>query len=221
METNDTIKTGQATAIKQQELPHLIEKNAKNIGADSTPVCPVCAEKESRQYKLSTRDVKLMMIYMAVLMIGGIVVCLLIANEVIQSTELNKGLYGAMITSMLGALVYYSRKLYKACMSGKIDPVTKEEPHTLKRMGIMFYYFSRPLFAICFGLLTVLLMKAGVKVMTNEGGEALSPNFVHLVMAVAFFIGFSSGDFLDSLEDKGKDMIGKVLSSKSEKAQDK
>ena len=216
MAPNQTPNTPPAVNGHQVQ-PNMVDDKSMKIPTKRRVRCADCTKNLKDPYQLSTSDIKHLMWYLTALMAFGLaggVTTLRQLPGTDNSNGFQEGLYGAMATSMLGASIYYARKLYKGCKYGDIVLIDQGQD-VVRRLGVMFYYFIRPLFAVCFGLLTVLLIKGGISVMSAppaEGADAAAHvNFVYVVMTLAFFVGFSSPQFIDGLEEKGKGVVDGLL----------
>lgn len=174
--------------------------------------------EKHKWFRLTHKNAKRLFWYLLILLCISLFSTLVVIFDrflILQELpELQKGVIGSMSTALLGSTIFYSRKLYKACIN--IDmrlPSNKNDENSLydeiRQYGIMLYYYTRPLFSIVFGMLTVLIIKSGVNVVADN--IVIKNNFTFFVMVISFFVGFSSGDFIDGLELKGKKIATNVI----------
>ncbi|PKL77360.1 MAG: hypothetical protein CVV25_14670 [Ignavibacteriae bacterium HGW-Ignavibacteriae-4] len=124
-------------------------------------------------------------------------------------TITSKAIIGGIGFSLIGSTIYYSRKLYKSCINDLIkQPDSKNNNYSL---GVLFYFTLRPIFAIAFSILTILLIKGSVNIVTVHETR-LNESFIYLSLALSFFSGFSAGKYLTGLDSKGGDLIEKLFS---------
>lgn len=163
-------------------------------------------------FRLSHRNAKKLLTYFIILITLGLILSLLIILDGVklfgETSILNRAIFGSMATSLLGSSIYYCRKLYKACIN--LDMIFPEnEKDQIRQSGVILYFILRPVFSICFSVLTVLIIKSGIFLISECNG--VKENFIFCLMTICFFIGYSSGDFIDVLEDNGKKIIKKVI----------
>lgn len=163
-------------------------------------------------FRLTYNNAKSLFVYLILLLIISVVLTLLVVvdNAVLMDniTILNRSFLGAIATSLLGATIFYSRKLYKACINLDMT-IPQNETDKFRQLGIVHYFVLRPLFAIGLAILTVLLIKSGIYVMTDNA--TIKENFVFIVMVICFFVGYSAGDFIDVLEVRGKKVVENIV----------
>jgi len=115
-----------------------------------------------------------------------------------------RSLLGAVVAGVLGSSIYYSRKLYQACISLDIyEPLGVHQ--TVRQMGIVFYFLLRPLYAAGLSIVACVVTKSGADFITNAND--VNENFPYLVIVLCFFVGYSAGDLIDHLEIKGKKVV--------------
>jgi len=108
--------------------------------------------------------------------------------------------------SILGASVFYIRKLYKACINADLaNPETYQDK--IRQLGVSFYFFLRPIFASIFSIVILFALKSGAGIMTAS--KSLTTDFFYVAILICFFVGYSAGDFIDRFE-----LIGKSLSNR-------
>jgi hypothetical protein len=112
-----------------------------------------------------------------------------------------------MISSLAGATIFYIRKLYKACINLDIvEPLSPED--RIRQVGVFFYFFLRPAFSIVLSLVTIILIKSGIVLLTENSN--IKSEFLLFSSVISFFVGFSCGDYIDKLEVFGKNIVNKV-----------
>lgn len=150
------------------------------------------------------------MIYFIVLIVLGLTASLMVIFDndafVANLTIINKAMVGAMSTSLMGSSIFYGRKLYKASINlDMVSPANANQGDDFRQLGIIYYFILRPLFALCFSVLTVLVIKSGVHFVSDS--DVVKENFIFALMVISFFIGYSSGDFIDGLEETGRKVV--------------
>jgi hypothetical protein len=123
-------------------------------------------------------------------------------------TVLQKSLIASIFIALTGSTVFYHRKLYKACINlDFVLPTTEED--LIRENGIKTYFILRPLFSIIFAILFNIILIGGIKVSTEQ--FQLKDGFIYTSMFFSFFAGFSSGDIIDKLEEKGANIVKKII----------
>lgn len=113
--------------------------------------------------------------------------------------------------SIIGSVIYYSKKIYKSCINLDFTKPEKEEDQ-IRAFGITAYFIFRPVFAIIFSFLLIILLKLGLKIISIQT-SSFNNDFILLTSFLSFFCGYSSGDILDIFDSKGKQIISNVFNS--------
>lgn len=104
-----------------------------------------------------------------------------------------------LASSFSGSTIFYSRKLYKAAISGSFN-FLQSNLFTVSRLGTIFYFLLRPLFGSVFSIVVYSIWRSSVQVSTQGGA---TPNeLIFLVIPIGFFAGFSAGRVLEQFESK-------------------
>ncbi len=124
-------------------------------------------------------------------------------------TITQKSIISGASFAVLGAVIFYSKKIYKACINLDFD-IAKSEEDKIREFGITVYFILRPLFSIIFSLLLIISLKLGCKIVTiNE--TILNQGFLYISSFLSFFVGYSSGDVLDIFGDNSKTLMNKIF----------
>lgn len=124
---------------------------------------------------------------------------------------MNQTIFGSIGITFVGSSIFYIRKLYKSCIKCEISfPIDKNDK--LRQIGVMSYFLFRPLFSLCFTILVILGLKSGIFIIASKNIE-LEVGFMYLSMFFSFFVGFSSGFFLNILESAGIEILSKLFSN--------
>lgn len=140
---------------------------------------------------------------------------IIVSVRSLANTNTSNALYGVVSTSMLGCSIYYVRKLYKMCIGNRVIFLDKSSDNAskLRNIGAMIYFLMRPVFAVSFSIVVFLGLRSGMISISNNQGN-LTLNFIYLSMFISFFIGFSSGKFLESLQEKSEHIIESLWKKK-------
>ena len=129
------------------------------------------------------------------------------------------------IVSLIGGLLYFSRKVYSYLISDKLGRLAREFSkesagdenalHSSIKNSVMGYYFylgTRPIASVVVGPILLLLVMGGMTTFSKTGTDT---EFSHagtiLVFALSFIGGYSSSnlfDFFSRLGDKLIDRMG-------------
>jgi hypothetical protein len=161
-------------------------------------------------FKLRKELIVFLFVYF--LAITGIMTYFLISGIFIFNSTANADIFyhsliTASLTSILGATVFYIRKLYKACINlDIIKPISDDDK--IREIGVFFYFFLRPIISLVLSIVILLILKSGINVLATS--NELTKNFFYLSIIISFFIGYSSGDLIDRFEILGKKVIDKI-----------
>lgn len=184
-------------------------------------------KKDSFYGRATLFGVGTLFVYFAIFSIIGLVISLyiIISNNSDSSSlhflcdnsknlsklnQYNLALVGSIGTTILGCSIYYIKKLYKLSLGGNFLMEIQTSNDKLENLGTMLYFMFRPIFSISFTILMILGIKGG---MITVAGKSLEVNssFTDLTMFLSYFVGFSTGTFLSTLEKKSEKIINNVL----------
>ena len=100
----------------------------------------------------------------------------------------------SMLSSAVFSSIYYSKKLYKACIDGRL--LFKNENNAII-LGNIMYFFLRPIFAVAFSLLFVVCILGGFFFLMNGLEYVMNERMVFLSAIISSAIGYSVGNVLD------------------------
>ena len=149
--------------------------------------------------------------YFLIFLFGNCLAIISLAPNLIFESQIEillRSLIGSPGMACIGSSIFYIRKIYKSCIQQKfiIDEV---DNYRILRFGTMIYYLARPLFAIGFSILIVIGIKSG-SMLTSKSTIILDDGFLYLTMFFSFFVGFSTGQFIKSLEAKSNKIMEKI-----------
>lgn len=126
----------------------------------------------------------------------------------------NISLIGSLGSTLVGSSIFYIRKVYKLCIEKQFSEPTACNNDKLQSLGTIIYFVFRPFFAIAFSILVVIGLEAGMFSLSSQKPQ-LGDSFPNICIFVNFFIGFSSGQFLKSLEKKSESLINTLLNTRT------
>ncbi len=165
--------------------------------------------QENRKLYITKGWVYIIFGYYTALFFGGLyfAVSVLIENSS-NTTVLESSLIGSISISISASCIAYIRKLYKLCFNYSSEQDVDDQLH-LKRLGTIFYFFTRPIFGLLFSVLIVVGLKSGM--LASAKNVEFDVGFVYITMFFSFYAGFFSGDFIKSLEKNSQKKINQIL----------
>ena len=167
---------------------------------------------EENYFILSRKKIKCLFWYFGILLIIGIALSVFSLNHSEFYKELNitmVSIIGGIGTALMGATIFYMRKLYKSSISNVLTE-PESDKQKINELGLFIYYLLRPLFAISFSIIFHIGLKASVSIVTVKETN-LAEGMIYLTMIISFFIGFAAGDVISKLEDYSKDIVNKTI----------
>lgn len=164
-------------------------------------------------FKLSKNLLVTLFLYYLLLLLVGIITSIL---SLLHETSflntcsiLEKSIFASIGMASMGSSIFYTKKLYKACINADVSPPTTDSDE-IRQLGVYLYFFLRPIFSVGFCLLILVGMRASILGATRNNTE-LDNGFIYLIMFISFFAGFSAGDLLDILEDFGRGFLKSIF----------
>ncbi len=149
--------------------------------------------------------------YYTLLIVGGIAFMLyiiLLINEQSVQNYTCYTFYVSMLSSVSFASIYYSKKLYKACIDERL--LYEESTNKAVTLGIIMYFILRPIFAVAFSLLFVICILGGVFFLMNGLDCLVNDRMVYLSAIISSAIGYSIGEVLDLFKSISNRTINNV-----------
>lgn len=173
--------------------------------------------------EITSSGVRILLLYFPFLLIVSIFFTMriiLLNNAIILDSSTNEtnsifsnqiafALIGSISTNLMACSIFYIRKIYKIFLSSSF---ILQEQGSLKTKGTILYFVIRPIFSVCFTLLLIIGLKAGL-INIFENDNTISSSFTDVCMFISFFIGFSSGKFLESIEKKSQTIAESLLNN--------
>jgi len=153
---------------------------------------------------LSKENFNFLIGYLLFLLLDGVVLVLIALLHEAYFAQFSIGmmsLLGTVGAALMGSSIYYTRKLYQTAMQiGHGVPVDLFE--RLREMGYYFFYLLRPLYAVSFALIVLVVMKL---VIGNVSSENTNSGFVYLMVVLSFVTGYYSSKILNLFEKEIKE----------------
>lgn len=163
-------------------------------------------------YDLSIRTTIFIFIYYWMIMIiSGIIAIIIGFNSIKNNIAIEQTLKYAFIVSIsisgMLCCVQYIKRLYKACITERIQTTEC----SLKKIGNLVYFLSRPFFAFVFSILLVFSLLSGMFIVTGNLSYFLNEKFIYLCAILSGILGFSIGKILDKFNTISKEKINQIL----------
>lgn len=132
----------------------------------------------------------------------------------VYSNEINiftNAIINSIYSSLMGSTIYYIRKIYKASIQEKINQ--PNESNKNRQIGTFIYFMVRPIFSVCFGLVIIVGINAGLLAISVES-QSFNANYIFICCFITFYTGFSSGKFIKYLEMKSTIFIKNIFGEK-------
>ncbi len=162
-------------------------------------------------FKISRNNLKWLYVYLSVLLLTSLVLTIitLLYESTMSCFSISQiSLIGGGATALMGSSMFYLRKLYKSSIK-KLMEEPVDNDGKIRELGILFYYYLRPIFAICFSVLFHLALKSSIAII-SVSELILDSGMIYLTMTVSFFIGFAAGDMITRIESYSKEVINKA-----------
>lgn len=164
------------------------------------------------EFILSKKNIVKLFWYLGILLIIGTLSSIFCITHDCFGLELDNSavaLLGGCSTALMGAAIFYMRKLYKSSIKSILgEPSDTNEKKN--EIGLLVYYILRPVFAVCFSIVFLIALKASISTVV-ENNIIYAEGLVFLNMTTSFFIGFAAGDMIKKLEGKSKNVVDGVI----------
>jgi len=129
------------------------------------------------------------------------------ASKITGSDYVMYTFFVSMLASAVFSSICYSKKLYKACIDGRLLFVNTNRAIFI---GNIWYFFLRPIFAVAFSVLFVVCLLGGVLFLMNGLDCAINERMVYLSAIISSAIGYSVGNLLDKFSIVSEKTITKI-----------
>jgi hypothetical protein len=115
--------------------------------------------------------------------------------------------------SLVGSSVFYSRKLYKACIDGTYT-FSPDDTWSTAEIGTVAFFALRPVFGLALALLMYFVWKSALLASVNEA--TLTSSHFYISGAIGFFSGFLAGRVIERFEDRGLSELDRLVGQSNE-----
>ncbi len=121
---------------------------------------------------------------------------------------------------VLGASIYYIRKLYKSCIQGIVVDNSKDTSTEaqLRKIGAKMYFYLRPLISGILAIIVSIAIIAGFFVINNQP-SINNEKFFLFIALISFYIGFCNGKIIIKMEQHSNEAIDSVLKEQKDGTQ--
>lgn len=164
---------------------------------------------KNRKLYITKRWVYVIFGYYSILFFCGIFFTVYTLVQISPNSKiLISALIGSISISISASCIAYIRKLYKSCFNYSSEQESDDQLQ-LKRLGTIFYFFTRPIFSLLFSILIVVGLKSGMLASTKK--VEFDIGFIYITMFLSFYAGFFSGDFIKKLEKNRQKNIDQII----------
>ena len=123
-------------------------------------------------------------------------------------------------SGVLGASVYYIRKLYKSCIQKLVVciPSDPDSEAYIRKIGAKIYFYFRPIISGILAILASIALVAGFYIVNNQP-SVNNEKFFLFVILISFYIGFCNGKLILKMERQGNDVINAIFKEDKNGAQ--
>lgn len=147
--------------------------------------------------------------YFLLLILGGVfsikILCEL-NEELTQKQFIIKTVVSSLSVSGMLFSLQYIKRLYKACITNRIVPISTFAGH----IGNLVYFILRPFFAFAFVIVMIYAILSGMFIVTGSLDYIINEKFLYLCVMLSSFVGYSVGQVLDKFENISKEKINKL-----------
>lgn len=114
-------------------------------------------------------------------------------------------------SGILGATIYYIRKLYKSAIQNLVtDSSIPLENTYYRKLGAKIYFYSRPIIS---GILSIIINLGIISGLffVNTGKGIDNNNFFLVSLIISFFIGYSNGKLILKLDSYSENVINNII----------
>lgn len=162
-------------------------------------------------YCLSKKMLIFLFIYYFIILIFGGFFLVIITYNLMEEVNQEKIVVQAFLVSLSGSgmlcSVQYIKRLYKACLTDRIQI----SDDAIKHIGNITYFIFRPFFALAFSIVMVFMLLSGMVVVTGNLDYILNEKFIYLCAIMSSFVGYSVGNLLDRFEKISEDKVSNLL----------
>lgn len=116
----------------------------------------------------------------------------------------------AFPSGLLGATIYYIRKLYKSCIQNLVTPPTNDEGTTYRKIGAKAYFYFRPIISGILSSLINIGLLCGFYLINNYT-EVDNKKYFLFIIVLSFYIGFCNGKIIIKIEEQSKDFANIIF----------
>lgn len=118
----------------------------------------------------------------------------------------------AFPSGVLGATIYYIRKLYKSCIQGLVadNQNDNDSEAKMRKIGAKMYFYLRPLISGILAILAGIAIVAGFFIVNNQPTINNEKFFLYIIL-ISFYIGFCNGKIIFKMEQQSSEIVDTVF----------
>jgi hypothetical protein len=164
--------------------------------------------RDHKRLQLHRVGVISLFIYYTAAFVAGVLITLVLINSSDKTGQPTSAGIVAMTMSLVGSSLFYSRKLYKACIDGTYTFAPQASWDTAV-IGTLAFFALRPVFGAGLALLMYFLWKSALLASVNEA--TLTSSHFYISGAIGFFSGFLAGRVIERFEDRGLSELDRLV----------
>lgn len=178
---------------------------------------------QEKWINLTDDEIKHLFAYYIIFMIASLLWMIL---SLLYHYELSKDGFSNLVgifmfsfpSGILGATIYYIRKLYKSCIQELIKTNSADElpSANFKKIGAKMYFYLRPIISGILAILVNIGIIAGVCFVNNQP-DINNDKFFFFVILISFYVGFCNGKLIINMEKTSESFAGLVFKPKENK----
>ncbi len=176
--------------------------------------------RQERWINFTSKEIKHLFVYYTVILIFSL---LWITFSVIYHYELSEQGFSDIVGifmfacpgGLLGAVIYYIRKLYKSCIQNLIE-VKSDDDARFRKIGAKMYFYIRPIISGILAILVDMGFIAGFYFINNQP-EISNDKFFLFIILISFYIGFCNGKIIINMEKRSEDVASFIFKTKENK----
>ena len=164
-------------------------------------------KSDNFRYELSKGTIIFLFVYYFVILLIGLVlsICIICNLPIGESRDqvIIKTIIASMSVSGMLCALQYTKRLYKACITHRIDECTSFCGH----IGNIAYFLLRPFYSFAFIIIMIISLLSGIIVVVGNLDYVINEKFLYLCVILSSYIGYSIGHVLDKFEISSQEKI--------------
>lgn len=168
------------------------------------------AKSDSLLFELTKLEIVVIVVYYFIILLIGVIISIktlcTLGEEMSHKLLMSRTIVSSLSVSGMLCSVQYIRRIYKACITDRIVPITT----FAGSIGNLVYFLLRPFYAFVFVIVMIFMLLSGMFVVTGCLDYIINEKFLYLCVIISSFIGFSVGQLLDKFESISRKKIDEL-----------